>query len=254
MGVDLLMRASWNRWVNAPQRSVWATVVAQPVAAQLRLHVPRRGPPPAREATLAWRCCPGTLRPPPHRKAAGFPVVNLWAIQGCDVTPPAEAEPIAWLWLTTVAVETVDAAIARVQGYSCRWGMEVWHRMLKSGGHLEARQCQKAARFHRALALYRVLAWRMFYATMLARAVPDAPWSVLLEPDEWQALSCAIHRVPLPPAEPPTLGQAVTWIAQLGGFVGRRRRDRPGPEVLWRGFQHLGDLTTMYCIMRGDSP
>ena len=50
-GVDLLMRASWNRGVNAPQRYVWATVAAQPVAAQLLLHVPRRGPQPAREAT-----------------------------------------------------------------------------------------------------------------------------------------------------------------------------------------------------------
>jgi hypothetical protein len=254
VGVDLLIRASWNRCVNAPQRYVWATVVAQPVAAQLLLHVPRRGPQPAREATLALRFCPVTLRPPQHRTAEGLPVVTLWAVQVCEVTPPAEAEPIEWLLLTTVAVETVDAAIERVQWYSCRWGIEVWHRILKSGCHLEARQFQKAARLHRALALYSVLAWRIFYATMLARAVPDAPCSVLLEPDEWQALYCAIHRVPIPPAEPPTLGQAVTWIAQLGGFVGRRRRDRPGPEVMWRGFQHLGDLTTMYCIMRGDSP
>jgi hypothetical protein len=98
------------------------------------------------------------------------------------------------------------------------------------------------------------LAWRIFYATMMARVVPEAPCSVLLEPDEWQALYCAIHRVSQPPAEPPSLGQVVHWIAQLGGFVGRRRRDRPGTEVLWRGFQHLGDLTTMYCIMRPSPP
>jgi Transposase DNA-binding/Transposase Tn5 dimerisation domain len=253
-GVELLIRASWNRCVNAPQRDVWDTVAAQPVAAQLGLHVPRRGPQPAREATLALRFCPLTLRPPQHRKAEGFPAVTLWAVQVCEVEPPAEGEPIEWLWLTTVAVETVDDAIERVQWYSCRWGIEVWHRILKSGGHLEARQFQTAARLRRALTLYSVLAWRIFYATMLARAVPDVPWSVLLEPDEWQALYCAIHRVPIPPAEPPTLGQAVTWIAQLGGFVGRRRSDRPGPEVLWRGFQHLGDLTTMYGIMRRDSP
>jgi hypothetical protein len=57
-GVELLMRASWNRCVNAPQRYVWDTVAAQPVAAQLCLHVPRRGPHPAREATLALRFCP----------------------------------------------------------------------------------------------------------------------------------------------------------------------------------------------------
>jgi len=253
-GVDLLIRASWNRCVNAPQRYVWDTVVAQPVAAQILLHVPRRGPQPAREATLALRYGPLTLCPPQHRKAEGLPAITLWAVQVCEVEPPAEVEPIEWLLFTTVAVETVDDAIERVQWYSCRWGIEVWHRILKSGCRLEARQFQKAERLRRALALYSVLAWRIFYATMLARTVPDAPCSVLLEPDEWQALYCAIHRVPTPPAEPPTLGQAVTWIAQLGGFVGRRRSDRPGPEVMWRGFQHLGDLTTMYCIMRRDSP
>jgi len=254
VGVDLLIRASWNRCVNTPQRYVWDTVAVQPVAAQLVLHVPRRGAQPARQATLALRFCPLTLFPPKHRKAERLPGVDLWVVQVCEVDPPAEAEPIEWLLLTTVAVESVDDAIERVQWYSCRWGIEVWHRILKSGCRLEARQFQKAERLHRALALYSVLAWRIFYATMLARAVPDVPCSVLLDPDEWQALYCAIHRVPTPPEEPPTLGQAVNWIAQLGGFVGRRRRDRPGAEVMWRGFQHLGDLTMMYCIMRRDSP
>ena len=74
----------------------------------------------------------------------------------------------------------------------------------------------------------------------------------LLAIEEWQA--CAIHHCPTPPAEPPTLGEAVRWIAQLGGFVGRRRRDHPGAETLWRGFQHLRDLTRMYCIMRPAPP
>jgi hypothetical protein len=155
-----------------------------------------------------------------------------------------------WLLLTTVAVETIEDAIERVQWYSCRWGIEVWHRILKSGCRIEARQWATAERLRRCLALYSVLAWRILYATMLARSVPEAPCRVLLDPVEWQAISCAIHRVPHPPPEPPSLAQVVQWIAQLGGFVGRRRRDHPGPEVLWRGFQHLSDLTTMYCIMR----
>src|SRR3989449_5134157 len=78
---------------------------------------------------------------------------------------------------------------------------------------------------------------------MLARAVPEMPCSVLLELDEWQALYCAIHHGPTPPEEPPSLDQAVRWIAQLGGFVGRRRRDQPGSETLWRGLPHLIDPT-----------
>jgi hypothetical protein len=253
-GVDLLIRASWDRCVKAPQRYVWATVEAQPVLTDLVIQVPRRGAQPARAARLSLRYCRLTLSPPRHRKREGLPAVALWAVSVCEREPPAEAEPIEWLLLTTVAVDSVDDAIERVQWYSCRWGIEVWHRILKSGCRLEARQFATAERLQRGLALYSVLAWRIFYATMLARSVPEVPCSVLLEPDEWQALYCAIHRVPQPPPEPPTLGQAVNWIAQLGGFVGRRRRDRPGAEVLWRGFQHLGDLTTMYGIMRPHPP
>ena len=253
-GVDLLIRASWDRCVRAPQRHIWAAVEAQPVVAELVVQVPRRGPQPARQATLVLRYCPLTLTPPRRRKAEGLPAVTLWVVQACEVQAPAEVQPLEWVLLTTVAVDTVDDAIERVQWYSCRWGIEVWHRILKSGCHLEARQFQTAERLRRVLALYSVLAWRILYATMLARAVPEAPCSVLLEPDEWLALYCAIHRVSTPPVEPPTLGQAVTWIAQLGGFVGRRRSDRPGAEVMWRGFQHLSDLTAMYCIMRRDSP
>ena len=237
-GVDLLIRAAWDRCVQGAERYVWATVTAQPVGAHLQLKVPRRGPQAARDATLALRFCALTLRPPRHRQREGLPVVTLWAVQVQEVEPPADVTPIEWLLLTTVAVDTVDDATQCVQWYSCRWGIEVWHRILKSGCRIEARQLASGERLQRCLTLYSVIAWRIFYATMLARAVPDMLCSVLLDLDEWQALYCAIHQCPTPPEEPPSLVQAVHWIAQLGGFVGRRRRDQPGTETLWRGFQH----------------
>jgi hypothetical protein len=124
-GVDLLIRASWDRCVQTPERYVWATVAAQPVVDHLRVQVPRRGPQPGREATLALRWCSLTLRPPRHRKAEGLPAVDLWAVQVQEVEPPAGVEPIEWLLLTTVAVQTVDDAIERVAWYACRWGIEV---------------------------------------------------------------------------------------------------------------------------------
>jgi hypothetical protein len=253
-GVELLVRASWDRCVEVPERSVWATVEAQPVVEHLLLQVPRRGTQPGREATLARRFCPLTLCPPRHRQSEGLPSVALWAVQVRESDPPMDVKPIAWLLLTTVEVRTAADAIARVTWYACRWGIAVWHRILKSGCRIEARQLATGERLQRCLTLYRVIAWRVFYATMLARAVPEMPCSVLLEIEEWQALYCAIHHCPTPPAEPPTLGEAVRWLAQLGGLVGRRRRDQPGAETLWRGFQHLSDLTRMYCIMRPAPP
>jgi len=95
-----------------------------------------------------------------------------------------------------------------------------------------------------------VIAWRILYATMLARVVPDVPCTVLLDADEWQGLYCRIHRVAVVPPKPPTLRQVVRWIAQLGGFLGRKRDGEPGVTVLWKGFQHLVDVTAMYRIMR----
>ena len=233
---------------------MWATVEAQPVVEHLSLQVPRRGTQPGREATLALRFCPLTLCPPRHRKAEGLPSVALWAVQVREIDPPMDVKPIEWLLLTTVEVRTAADAIERVTWYVCRWGIEVWHRILKSGCRIEARQLATGERLQRCLTLYSVIAWRVFYAIMLARAVPEMPCNVLLDIEEWQALYCAIHHCPTPPEEPPSLDQAVRWIAQLGGFVGRRRRDQPGAETLWRGFQHLTDLTRMYRIMRSAPP
>ncbi|MGI8971455.1 MAG: IS4 family transposase [Dehalococcoidia bacterium] len=89
--------------------------------------------------------------------------------------------------------------------------------MLKSGLRIEAKQLEDAAHLRRYLPLASVVAWRILWATMLARVTPDLPCTVLLEQEEWEALSCAIRKQPTPPEQPPSLQQAVRWIARLGG-------------------------------------
>jgi hypothetical protein len=253
-GVDLLVRAAWDRRVEHPEKYLWATVAAQPVVATLTVQVPRRDQQPARTATLTVRFGAVSLRPPIHRQAEKLPKVKVWAVYVVEEHPPAGLPPIEWLLLTTCAVYTVAEAVERVEWYGCRWGIEVWHKVLKSGCRIEARQLETAERLKRCLPLYSVIAWRILYATMLSRAVPEAPCTAVLEPEEWQALYCTLHHTPTPPATPPTLRQAVHWIARLGGFLERRGDGEPGVSVLWKGFQHLTDLTTMYCIMRPALP
>lgn len=253
-GVDLLVRASWDRRVDHPQRYLWARVAAQPAVATLTLHVPRRGTQPARQATVTVRWGLVLLCPPAHRKAEKLPTLALWAVQALEEQPPAGVEPVEWLLLTTCSVHTTADALERLDWYAARWGIEVWHKVLKSGCRIEARQLESADRLRRCLALSSVLAWRILYAVLLSRAMPDAPCTALLEPEEWQALSCAIHMTATPPATPPTLRQAVHWIGRLGGFLARRGDGEPGVTVLWKGFQHLTDLTCMYRIMRPPLP
>jgi Transposase Tn5 dimerisation domain len=117
---------------------------------------------------------------------------------------------------------------------------------LKSGCAFEQRQLGSAAGLERALSLYRVVAWWVLYATLLARLTPEIPCTVLLELEEWQTLYCAIHTTTTPPATPPTLGQAVRWIAQLAGFLGRTGDGDPGPLLIWQGLGRLLAMTEIF--------
>ena len=249
-GVDLLVRAGQDRRVEHEARLLWAAMAQVPVATHLELDLPRQGHRPARRATVAVRFQAVTLRPPRRRARERLAAVPLWAVWVIEERPPADAEPVEWLLLTTCPVETAADAEARVAWYACRWGIEVWHKILKSGCQIEARQLATGARLERCLTVYSVIAWRVQQAVMLARAVPDLPCTALLEPDEWQALWCTIHQCPTPPVQPPSLQAAVRWLGRLGGYLGRKGDGEPGVTVLWKGLQHLADLTTMYRIMK----
>jgi Transposase Tn5 dimerisation domain len=82
-----------------------------------------------------------------------------------------------------------------------------------------------------------------------ARQQPDAPCDTVLQTHEWQALYCTIHSQPIPPHKPPSLQQAVRWIAQLGGFLGRRHDGEPGVKTIWRGWQRLQDIAATWQLL-----
>ena len=65
---------------------------------------------------------------------------------------------------------------------------------------------------------------------------------------EWKALYCFIHKTKALPAHAPTLHQTVRWIAQLGGFLGRKGDGNPGPITLWRGLHRLQDIAAAYLV------
>jgi hypothetical protein len=184
----------------------------------------------------------------------GLASVTVWAVLAREENPPLGVEGLEWLLLSTSEVTCSRQAVEKVEWYASRWGIEVWHKVLKSGCKIEAKQLESAEALKRCLALYSVIAWRIMYATLLARSVPETPCNVLLEKEEWEALYSSVKKVSTPPSQPPTLREAIKWIGQLGGFIGRKSDGEPGVTVLWRGFQRLLDLTTMYRIMRPSPP
>src|ERR1035437_1356301 len=178
LGVDLLVRASWDRRVEGPQGHVWSTLAKAPLLARQPLHLPRRSSQAARVAKLSLRACPITLKPPNHTGATLEPI-SLWALWACEMSPPAGLKAIEWMLLTTIPIDSAEQACERLQWYARRWGIEIWHRILKGGCKIEARQQESFNRLQRLLSVYAVIAWRILYACMLARLAPNVSASAI---------------------------------------------------------------------------
>jgi len=246
-GAQLVVRAEHDRLLADGQGRLWEHIAKHPVAGTKVLSVPRQGQRAPRETRLEIRYGRVKLTPP-HRKAE-FKALNITAILAQEVDGPQGVEPLQWMLLTTMAVEDFDQAVEKVGWYAKRWGIEVFHRTLKSGCRIEERQLGSADRIETCLAIDMVVAWRIFYLTKLGRETPDVTCSVFFEEAEWKALYCFVRQDPKPPDHSPTLREAIRMVASLGGFLGRRSDGEPGTKSLWLGIQRLDDIAATWKFM-----
>lgn len=246
-GAQLLVRAEHDRLLADGHGRLWEHMAKEPLAATEVLSVPRQGTRAPREARLEVRFGRVKLTPP-HRKLE-FKELDITAILAQEIDCPQGVEPLQWMLLTTMAVENFDQAVEKLGWYAKRWGIEVYHRTLKSGCKIEERQLGSADRLEACLAIDMVVAWRIFHLTKLGRETPDVPCSVFFEEAEWKALYCFVRQDPKPPDQPPTLREAVRMVASLGGFLGRRSDGEPGTKSLWLGIQRLDDIAATWKFM-----
>ncbi len=139
--------------------------------------------------------------PAPRRPDRTLPEVEVTAILAGEPHPPAGEEPVQWLLLTNLPVETPEQALEKIQWYLCRWQIEVFFRILKSGCRIEKLRLEKIERLEPALAFYRIIAWRILFLTLLGRDCPDMHCDVAFETEEWQAVYIVTERKP-PPESP----------------------------------------------------
>jgi len=141
--------------------------------------------------------------------------------------------------LTNLSVKEFEGATEKIQWYGRRWGIETWHKVLKSGCRVEDCLLETAERLKRYLTLFSIIGVRLMYVTYLARVQPEAPATAVFCAGEIEALHLRLKKAPPPPERPPTLREAVRMIGRLGGHLGRKGDGEPGPTVLWRGWLRL---------------
>jgi Transposase DNA-binding/Transposase Tn5 dimerisation domain len=258
---DYLIRAAYNHWVRAGEKTtyLWEHMETQPVQGKFQLEVETRKQNKTtklndvchRVATLEVRFGEVELRRPPKKKVdrsychAFASTYVVWVIER---NPPQGEEALEWMLLTSVPVHSFDDAMERVQWYKQRWHIENFHKVLKSGCRVEQCRLQTADRLKRYIALTCIIAWRLYWMTHLNRQQPEAPCSTILGDHEWKALYCRINKTKSPCPKAPTTRQAIRWIAQLGGFLGRKGDGEPGITTLWRGWQRLTDISEDWLI------
>jgi hypothetical protein len=241
-----------------PAKKKAAASVAQPVGpaeATVAGGTPRRpaataaaarkdredGAPRKREANVTMRRARITLTPAvkTDKGRRGRKPVKLWAVYVREVEPPVDMEPVEWMLLTTCQVESVGDALKVVGYYAARWGIEVFHKIFKTGLRMEQDHVEDLASFRRMLAVLIPVASHIARWTHAARVCPEQPAAPRVEPETIDMLgeACRMHRLPLPEG-PWTIGLVVLRLAQLGGYE-PRRGGQPGWLVIWRGWRVL---------------
>lgn len=244
--VHALTRVQHNRNVENDAGRLWSHLAKQPQTAAMQVNVPRRAGQKARLATLSIRFAPVTICAPCLKEQN--PSLPLWAIEAREEHPPKGVKPILWQLITTFPVADAQEAMECIKWYAQRWQIEVLHKVLKSGCKIEQRQLGTVARLKRVLILDLILAWRIMYLSKILREHPNASASVYLAEAEWKVLGCRFNPTRTSPSVAPSIAQAVRWIAQLGGFIGRKSDGDPGPIVLWRGLHRLHDLAHCWSL------
>lgn len=200
----------------------------------------RRQPRESREAELVVRAAPVTLRPP-WRKDRKLPPVRTNVVLVSEVNPPDGDVPVEWMLFTSLPIENAEQVRQIVQYYTVRWMIEILFRVLKSGCRVEERRFDQMDRLLTCLAVYLIVAWRTLYVCRLGRSCPDITCEAIFEPAEWKSVWKVVRRED-PPQTPPCLAEMVSLVAQLGGYVNRKRGNPPGPQTVWQGMQRMHDL------------
>lgn len=176
--------------------------------------------------------------------------MNLVEVE--EINPPAGEPPVRWLLLTTLPVDTAAQALQVVQYYRRRWIIEEFFKALKTGCGLQQRQMESASAMLNMTALLLPVAWRLLALRTIGEQQPDADWSAILTPIEFEVLLARNNgrsrspRYQLTPDA--TAAQVLAAVARLGGHI--PRNGRPGWQTLYAGWDKLSQLVEGAILMK----
>lgn len=245
-----LIRASANRRLlddngrPSQEKLVEKAKLTAPVCT-VTFEIPAKAKQVKRRVTQAVYATKLTLCPPDRKRKLSTKyrdkTVTATVIVASELFPPEGQLPLEWVLLTNVEVSNANRAQEILQWYLCRWQIEIYFRILKSGCQIEKLQLSGKKRFSPCLTLYMIIAWRILYLTHLGRECPELNCELVFSSEEWKMAYCVVKKAK-PPSKSPPLKKMIKMIACLGGYLDRNNDPDPGPTTIWLGLQRLRDF------------
>jgi hypothetical protein len=239
--VHVLVRAQHDRCLTEGTQLNEA-LAAAPLGGTLEVSVPRRAGRAARQATLAlcWREV--EIKPPAVALKKSWPALKIYALEAREVGAPKGVEPIHWRLVSTWPIPGLKMARRLVRWYALRWGIECWHKVLKSVCGVERRQMKELEHHQRSLALDMIVAWRVLLLVRLGKEHPTLPADLFYTAEELHVLELKKKELPRHCAASRSkmnVLQANILVAKLAGFWARKSDGHPGPQILADGLRIL---------------
>lgn len=167
--------------------------------------------------------------------------IPITVISAEEISPPAGQKPVRWILLSNRIVSELAEAEELLNWYLCRWEVELFFKVLKSGCQIEESQLRCYKKLERILMIKMIIAWRIMYLMRLNGVAPEINCEAVFEPDEWRIIYASTLRKK-PPKEAPTLGYMIRLVASHGGFLGRKGDGEPGVKSMWLGLERCYDI------------
>lgn len=244
-GHTFTVRANHDRRVRSADgsmRRLREILCAQTVSSVYELAVNAAPGRVARTAVMHVRAATVTLDLRDRTTNHHFPK-TLNAVVAREQDPPAGQKAIEWMLLTNAPIETTEDLAQIIYGYSLRWRIEEFHRTWKSGAcNVETMQLRSVGAAIKWATILAAVAVRIERIKLLSREQPDLPATSEFSRVELKAIVLLRfeEKKPPPHSKPPTLAQATTWLAELGGYTGRTSSGGPpGSITLARGWEQV---------------
>lgn len=199
----------------------------------------------SRDAVLKVRAITATISGP-RRVGGHLAPVTINVVEALEENPPEGESPIGWVLFTTLPIDTVQEVESVLDGYCKRWGVELYFKTLKSGLKIEDMKYETLDRYCVAFSMLAVVAWRVEYLKGAARSEPNSSCEKYFKQCEWMAIKIFLTRKTVNPTKPPTLGEFMKMIAELGGYINKKSQGPPGSKTIWRGMSRFETIVEAF--------